>query len=116
MCHLQPCPLKPTLDIEPLIRLTAIQNRLITPNLLSYKVQRLNNPQAQFLALLVFGDCNVLNVADQTELVDELALDDESAGADDFLFVVEDAEKEVGVVAGRHPCVALIPCLLVMKC
>lgn len=113
MRHLQPCPLEPALDIESLIRLTAVQDRLVAANLLSDKVQRLNNSQTQLLALLVLGDSNVLDVADQTELVDELALDDEGAGADDLLFAVEDADQKVGVVAGRHPCVALVPCLFV---
>jgi hypothetical protein len=37
-------------------------------------------------------------VADETEVVDELALDDEGAGADDAGGGVEDGEEEVLVV------------------
>lgn len=112
MRHLQPSPLEPTLYIKPLIRLGAIQNRLITAHLLRHKVERLDNPQPQLLALLVLGHGNVLNVADETKLVDELALDDEGAGADDGVGGVGYAEEEVFVVAGGHPVVAFVPLLL----
>jgi hypothetical protein len=43
--------------------------------------------------------------------MDEFALDDEGAGADDGGGGVGDAEEEVGVVARGHPCVALVPLL-----
>lgn len=46
MRHLQPRPLKPTLDIKPLIRLTAVQYTLVTPHLLRHIIQRLNDPQS----------------------------------------------------------------------
>ena len=95
MRHLQPRPLKATLDIKPLIRLTTIQDGLITADLLSHKVQRLDNAQPQLLALLVLGESNVLNVADQPQLVDELALDDQGAGTDDLGGRVEDGDQEV---------------------
>jgi hypothetical protein len=46
--------------------------------------------------------------------VDELALDDERAGADDGGGRVSDAEEEVGVVACGHPGVAFVPLLWVL--
>src|SRR5690242_3481340 len=113
MRHLEPCPLEPTLNIEPFVRLAAIQNRLVTPDLLRDKVQCLNNPEPQLLALLVLCNRNVFNVPDKTQLVDELALDDQRAGANDARRGIEDGEKEVGVVARGHPCVPLVPCLWV---
>jgi hypothetical protein len=112
MRHLQPRPLKPTLDIEPLIRLRAIQNRLITPRLLRHKVQRLDDPQTQLLALLVLRHRNILNVSDKPQLMDEFALDDQRAGAHDGRGCVRDAEEEVCVGARGHPRVAFVPLLL----
>lgn len=112
MRHLQPRPLKPTLDIKTLIGLTTVQNRLIAADLLRDKVERLNNPEPEFLALLILGDGNVLNVPDEPELVDEFALDDERARADDGVGAVGDAEEVVRVVARGHPGVALVPLLL----
>jgi len=111
MRHLQPRPLKPALDIEPLIGLTTVQNRLIAADLLRDKIKRLNNAQPQLLALLVLGDSNVLNVPDKPELVDEFALDDERTRADDGVGAVRDAEEVVRVVARGHPGVALVPLL-----
>lgn len=42
MRHLQPSPLIPTLNIEPFIRLAAVQNTLITANLLGHEIQCLD--------------------------------------------------------------------------
>jgi hypothetical protein len=67
-------PSKPTLHIEPLIRLGAIQYRLIAPHLFRHKVQRLDNPQAQLITLLVLCDNNVFDMPNEPEVVDELAL------------------------------------------
>ena len=111
MRHLQPSPLKPTLDIKPLVRLGAIQNTLVAADLLRHKVQRLDYPQPKLLALLVFRDGDVFNVADEPEVVDEFALDDERAGADDAGCGVEDGEHEVLVVMLREPFVACVPLL-----
>jgi hypothetical protein len=111
MRHLQPRPLKPTLDIKPFVRLATIQNCLIAPSLLRHKIQRLNNAQSQFLALLIHRNSDVFNVSDKPELVDEFALDDQRAGADDVGGGVGDAEEEVGVGARGHPGVAFVPLL-----
>jgi hypothetical protein len=93
--HLQTSPLEPTLDIEPLVRLAAVQDGLVTPDLLSHEIQRLNDPQPQLLALLVLGHSDVLDVPNKSQLVDELALDDQRTGADDVLGGVEDGDQEV---------------------
>jgi len=92
MRHLQPGPLKPTLHVEPLIRLRAIQYRLVAPHLLRHKVQGLDNPQAQLFALLVLCDSDVFNVPNEPKVVDEFAFSEQGAGADDLLGGVEDAE------------------------
>ena len=63
MRHLQPRPLKPTLDIKPLIRLTTIQNRLVAARLLGNEIQRLDNLQPKLFPLLVFRDSDVFDVA-----------------------------------------------------
>jgi hypothetical protein len=111
MRHLQPRPLKPTLDIKPLVRLATIQNTLIAPDLLGDVVERLDDAQTKLLALLVLGHGNVLDVANEPEVVDEFALDDEGAGADDLGRGVEDGEEEVLVVVLGEPFVARVPLL-----
>jgi len=116
MRHLEPSPLKPTLNIEALVSLAAVQNRLITPDILGHKVQRLNDPQAQLLALLVLSHSNVLDVPHKPEIMNELALDDERARADDAGGRIEDAKQVVRIGARRHPCVTLIPLLSTLVC
>jgi len=90
MRHLEPGPLKPTLDVKPLIRLATVKNALITTNLLGHGIQRLNDPQTQLLALLVLGHRDVLDMADKPHVVDELALDDDRSGSDDRVGLVTD--------------------------
>lgn len=80
--------------------------------MLSDIIQRLNNPQAQLLPLLPLFDGNILDVADQAEGVDELALDNQAAGADDAAFTITDDQEVVLVVAGGDPVIALVPLLL----
>lgn len=63
MRHLQPGPLKTTLKIEPLIGLRAIQDRLVATHLLGDEIEGLDELQAQFLALLVFRDGDVFDMA-----------------------------------------------------
>lgn len=69
MCHLQPSSLVSALDVESLVRLAAIQNALVTPNLLRDEIQSLDQLEAELLSLLVFGDCNIFNVTDETKVV-----------------------------------------------
>jgi len=70
MCHLQPCALEAALDIEPLVRLAAVENALVAAHLCGDEVERLDDFEAEFLALLVFCDGNVFYVADEPEIVD----------------------------------------------
>jgi hypothetical protein len=70
MCHLQPRSLVSALDIEPLVRLAAVENALVTSNLLRDEIQSLDQLEAELLSLLVFGDCNIFNVTDETQVVD----------------------------------------------
>ena len=70
MRHLEPRPLEPALDIEPLVRLGAVENRLVAAHVLGDIIERLDDAQPQLLALLVLRDRDVLDVADQAEVVD----------------------------------------------
>lgn len=70
MRHLQPRPLEATLHIEALVRLGAVQNRLIAAHVLRNKIQRLDDAQPQLLALLVLRDSDVFDVAYEAEVVD----------------------------------------------
>ncbi len=70
MRHLEAGPPEAALDVESLVVLAAVEYCLITPNLLGDVVERLDDAQAQLLALLVFGDRDVLDVADGSEVVD----------------------------------------------
>jgi hypothetical protein len=67
--HLQTRPLKPALDIEALVCLRTVKNGLVATHILRNKVQRLDNPQPKLLALLVLCDSNILNMADEPEVV-----------------------------------------------
>lgn len=70
MRHLQARTLEPALYIEPLVRLRAIQNTFITSNLLGNEIERLNDLKPEFLALLVFRDGNVFDVAYDAKIMD----------------------------------------------
>ena len=70
MCHLQSRPLKSTFDIEPLVCLRTIQNRLIAADFLGDEIERLDEFEAEFLALLVFCYSDIFDVSYETEMVD----------------------------------------------
>ena len=72
MCHLQTRSLVSALDIESLVRLAAVENALVTSNLLRDEIQSLDQLEAELLSLLVFGDCNIFNVTDETQVVDAI--------------------------------------------
>ena len=95
MSHLQSGPLEATFDIEALVCLAAIQDRLIAAYLFGNMVECLDDPQPKFLALLVLCNSDVLNVTHKTHVVDKLALNNYGAGANDGLRGIEDNEDEV---------------------
>ena len=68
--HLQAGPPEAALDVEALVRLAAVEDALVAPDLLGDVVQRLDDAQPELLALLVLGDGDVLDVADLAEVVD----------------------------------------------
>lgn len=68
--HLQAGPLEAALDVEALVRLAAVEDCLIGADLFGDEVEGLDQAQAELLALLVFCDGDVLDVADQTEVMD----------------------------------------------
>jgi hypothetical protein len=138
MSHLQTSTLETALDVKALINLGAIKNtlqkkvmsapahenssinlpnrrmktNLITSNLSSNIIQRLNNPQTQFLPLLPLLNSNILNMSDQSQLMDKLALDDQTARSDDTVVPVTDDQHVILVVAGGDPVESGIPCFL----
>jgi hypothetical protein len=70
MRHLQPSPLESTLDIKSLVRFRAIQNRLVAAYFLGNKIKRLDKFETEFLALLVFRNSDVFDMANEAEIVD----------------------------------------------
>lgn len=72
VCHLQAGPSEAALDVETLIGIAAVENALVAADLFGDVVEGLNESEAEFLALLVFGDGDVFNVADRTEAVDAI--------------------------------------------
>lgn len=68
--HLQAGSPEAALDIETLVGLTAVEDGLVAANLFGDEVERLDQAQTQLLALLVLGDCDILNVADLCERMD----------------------------------------------
>jgi len=68
--HLKTGPPETTLHVEALVGLAAVQDALVAAHLLRDVVEGLDYAQPQLLALLVFGDGDVLDVADEAEVVD----------------------------------------------
>jgi len=69
VCHLQTSSPEATLDVEAFVGFAAVENALVAANLLGDVIEGLDQPQAELLTLLVFGDGNVFNVSDGTETV-----------------------------------------------
>lgn len=70
MCHLDPGPRIPALGIEALVALCAVQNRLVAADVDGDRVERVDEPEAELLALVVFADGDVFDVSDCAEVVD----------------------------------------------
>jgi hypothetical protein len=68
--HLQTRSLESALDVETLVRLRAVQNSLVAADVLRHVVQSLDDAQTKLLPLLVLCDGNVLDMADEAEVVD----------------------------------------------
>lgn len=64
MCHFQTRPLEAALDVEALVGFATVENGLVATRPLGDKVQRLDHTETQLLALLVLGDCDILDVSD----------------------------------------------------
>lgn len=67
--HLQPSPLEPALDVESFVGIAAIEYGLVATDLVGDKVEGLNQPQTQLLALLVLCDGDIFDVANHAEVV-----------------------------------------------
>ena len=70
MCHLKTRPLEPALDVEAFVCFGAVQNGLVAANVFRNIIQGLDDAQTEFLALLIFCDGDVFDVADEAEVVD----------------------------------------------
>src|SRR5436305_749482 len=70
MRHLQTGSLKPTFDVEPFVRLRAIEDALVAPDILRDMIERLDNLQPQLLPLLVCSDGNVFDMSHHAQGVD----------------------------------------------
>lgn len=68
--HFQSGPPKTALHVETLVGLAAVQYCLVASCLLGDIVERLDEAQAQFFALLILGDGDILDVTDRPEIVD----------------------------------------------
>lgn len=67
--HLQPSPLEPALDVESFVGIAAIKDSLVATDFIGDKVEGLDQPQTQFLALLVLCDGDVFDVANHAKIV-----------------------------------------------
>ena len=68
--HLETGALKTTFDVKALNIIAAVEDTLVAAKRLCELVESLDDAQAEFLALLVLGNCNVFNMANRTELAD----------------------------------------------
>jgi hypothetical protein len=69
MGHLETGSSKAALNVKTFVSLAAVENALVTASLLGNKVEGLDDSEAEFLALLVLCDGDILNVADGAKTV-----------------------------------------------
>lgn len=84
---------------------------LITANLRSNIIQRLNNPQPQLLPLLSLLNSDVLDMPHETELMNKLALDNQAPRANDPIIAITHNEQVVLIIAGADPVEPRVPLL-----
>lgn len=58
------------LDVEALVGLAAVEDGLVAADLFGDEVEGLDQAETKFLALLVFGDGDILDMADEPKTVD----------------------------------------------
>jgi hypothetical protein len=81
----------------------AVQNRLIAPAPFTEVRERLDDPEAQLLALLVLVYCDVFNVTNSAQTTKELALDKKRTRADnDVGLTVDNHQTIVGMRCGAQ--------------
>lgn len=64
MGHFQACSTESALHVEAFVRFAAIEDGLITANFLGDEVEGLDQTETELLALLVFGNGDIFDVAD----------------------------------------------------
>lgn len=131
VCHLKPSPLVATFDIETLIRFRTIEDSLVAPNLFRHIIQRLYDVKAEVFPLLVFGNCDILDMTDQAEIMDatnvqqepfilrlrrlvyiQFPLHDHSSRPHNLALPITNHQDMVLVLLLGHPTESLVPCLL----
>ena len=68
--HLQTGSSETALDVEALVCLAAVEDGLVAARLLGDKVECLDQPQTQLLALLILGNRDVFDVTDHSKAMD----------------------------------------------
>lgn len=107
--HLDARPAVAALLVESNVLLVAVKNDLVTAHALANSGKGVDNALAQFLALLVGVNADVLNVASKSSLVDELLLHNEGASGHNLALVtlnddgVENAGRQLAVGTGGSP-------------
>ena len=72
MCHLETSPLIAAFYIETLIRFRAVKDSLVTSNLLRHMIQRFYDVKTKMFSLLVLCNGNILDVTDETKIMDAM--------------------------------------------
>ena len=70
MCHLQSCSLEAALHVKAFVCFRTVQYGLVTAHIFGNVVQRLDYSETKLLALLVFCNCDVFDVTNETQMVD----------------------------------------------
>lgn len=70
MCHLQSRPLVSAFDVESFVCFAAIQNALVTADLLSHEIESLDQLESELLPLLIFGNGDVFDMTNEAKMVD----------------------------------------------
>ena len=81
------------------VAIAAVQDRLIAPAVLADARERMNNTQAELLALLGLVHGDILDMAHAAKPTEKLALDEDSAHRDDSVRGLVDNDD--GVVCAR---------------
>ena len=72
MSHLNSSSLIAAFDVETLVWLRAVEDRLITPDFFCHMIQCLYDMKTKVFPLLVFCNGDIFNVTDETKIMDAI--------------------------------------------